>query len=45
MAPAAEMKRKPLGEEKPNPSRQLKAKERREKAVALAERITKELYT
>lgn len=43
-APVAERKRRELGEEKPNPSRKLNAKKRREKQVAFAERMTMELH-
>ena len=43
-APDADKKRKVLGEsENPNPSRKLKAMNRRENTVAFAERISREL--
>lgn len=43
MALAAERKRMAFGEDSSRASRKLKARNRREKAPALAERITKEL--
>lgn len=42
-APDTDKKRRVFGEEKPNPSRTLKAMNKRENTVALAERIKNEL--
>lgn len=43
MAPVAERSSRNLGDERPNTSEQLKAAARREKEVALAERMRSEL--